>query len=98
MLTEVVELMDGQLAERSLPSPLGVVLVDDRGVTPHGVHVSTQSPGPVDQRVDGISLGRLWGGAVRKLMGRHLVLRYRRGTVGSWGWTEHDCCTGRGRP
>ncbi len=78
ILAEVVQLMDGEVAECPLPAQLGIVVVDDGGVAPYRVHIAAQQPGPVDQGVDGVPLGRLWGGGVRKQMGRHLVLRYRR--------------------
>lgn len=94
MRAEIVEMMDRQLTERALPAQLWIVLVDQRRVPPHRIHISAQPTCPVDQHVDRIALGRLWGGAVRGQMGRHLVLRYRRGTTRSERWTEHDCGTG----
>lgn len=63
---EVVEVVHRQLAERALPAHPRVVLVDAHGVAPHRVHITAQPARPVDQRVDGIALRRLWGGAVRR--------------------------------
>ncbi len=85
MRAEIVELMDRQVAQGALPAHLRVVLVDQGGVPPHRVHIAAQPLRPVDQRVDGIALGRLGGGAVRGGVGRHVVLRYRRGTTRSEG-------------
>ncbi|CAM5662569.1 hypothetical protein SCYAM73S_02971 [Streptomyces cyaneofuscatus] len=98
MLVEVVEMLDGQVAQGALPACLGVVLVAHRRVPPHGFHISAQSARTVDQGVDGIMRGGLWCGAVREQMGRHLVLRYRRGAAGSQGAAALDCRTGCGGP
>ncbi len=57
MLVEVVEMLDGQVAEGALPAGLGVVLTGRRRVTSHGCHIPAQLPGAVDQRVDGVVCG-----------------------------------------
>lgn len=89
--------MDGEVAECPLPAQLGIVVVDDGGVAPYRVHIAAQQPGPVDQGVDGVPLGRLWGGGSAN---RWDGIWYSDtgGTAGSWGWTEHDCCTGSKAP
>lgn len=66
MGAEVVQVVHRQLAQRPLPPGVRVVLVHDaHGVAPHRVHVAAQPARAVDQRVDGLALGRLWRGAVR---------------------------------
>ena len=51
-----------------------------------------------DERVDRAALGRLRCGAVRKQMGRHDVLRCRRGATRADGRAGYDCCTGSHAP
>lgn len=86
MCAQVVEVVDGQIAQGALPAGLHIVVVR-AGVTPHGVHVPAQQAGPGDERVDRAPLGWLGDGTVREHMGRHDVLRYGRGAARAAKWT-----------
>ncbi|GAA4889214.1 hypothetical protein GCM10023237_03290 [Streptomyces coeruleoprunus] len=78
---QVVELMHREVAQGALPAALRVVLVAP-GVAAYGVHLSAQTAGLRDEGVHSAALGRLLAGTVREQMGRHVVLRYRRGGQG----------------
>jgi hypothetical protein len=56
----VGELVQREIAQGALPAGLGVRAVDGC-LTPYGVHVTAQPPGPRDQRVDRAAAGRLRG-------------------------------------
>src|ERR1044072_1738254 len=75
MLAEVVQMMDGEIAQRALPAQLGFVRRTAqvrRGVAPHGGDAAAEPPGLRDQRVDRAALGRRGGEMVRGAGGRHV--------------------------
>ncbi|GAA3291070.1 hypothetical protein GCM10020295_06950 [Streptomyces cinereospinus] len=90
MRVQVVELVQGEVAQGALPAVLRVRSVS-LGVPPYGVHLALEPPRLRYQRVHRAASGRLGGGAVRGQMGRHDALRC--GTVRRWD--RYDCCTAR---
>ncbi|GAA3587016.1 hypothetical protein GCM10022295_80680 [Streptomyces osmaniensis] len=86
MLVEIVELVQGEVAQRSLPPLLRVRSVA-LGVPPHGVDIALEPPCLRYERIDGATTWRLGGGAVRREMGRHDALRCGDGTTKADGRT-----------
>ncbi len=79
MSAEIVEVVDGEVAQRPLPAQLGVVglVTGRRGLPAYGVQAAPQPACLGDQGLDHVALGRLGGWSVREEMGRHDVLRYQ---------------------
>ncbi|BBJ45878.1 hypothetical protein SSPO_085960 [Streptomyces antimycoticus] len=85
MPVQIVQLVGGELAQRTLPAHLRVVRTAQirDGVAADGVEPAAEPLGLRDEGVDRVTLGRWNGGMVRGAGGRHDVLRYGRGAAGS---------------
>ncbi|GGO96977.1 hypothetical protein GCM10012280_57700 [Wenjunlia tyrosinilytica] len=91
MLTEVAQVVGGEIAQGPPPAAEGVVAVVGNGHAADLVDPSPQLQRLGDERVHGADVGRL----VRMLWGLHGLSEISGNATGRHGWDSDDCCTVR---